>query len=96
MGEILGAVILADNPYLKQTFNLKPLKILAEGDISKIGQIVIDEEQGKAVKILENVNAEAYYAHFAEVLSDHRQSAVIGSFQEQKRIWSTPPNLTKV
>ncbi|XP_012089456.2 uncharacterized protein LOC105647839 [Jatropha curcas] len=91
-GEILGAVILAGNQELKPTFDLKSIKILAEGDETKIGQIVIDEEKGKTVKILENVNPEAYFNHFAEVLKDHRQSAFIGSFQEQERIWNTPPN----
>ncbi|XP_022719305.1 uncharacterized protein LOC111277257 isoform X4 [Durio zibethinus] len=91
LGEILGAAILAGNPHLNQTFTLKPLKVLADGDITKIGEIVIDEEKGKQVTILENFNPETYYDHFVRVLGDHRQSAVLGSFHEQERMWNSPP-----
>lgn len=90
MGEILGAVVLAANPHLNQTFRLKPLKVLGDGDITKIGEIIIDKEQGKQVHVLENVNPQAYYDHFAMVLGDHRQSAVLGSFHEQERMWNSP------
>ncbi|XP_017976295.1 PREDICTED: uncharacterized protein LOC18600329 isoform X1 [Theobroma cacao] len=90
LGEILGAVVLAANPHLNQTFRLKPLKVLGDGDITKIGEIIIDKEQGKQVHVLENVNPQAYYDHFAMVLGDHRQSAVLGSFHEQERMWNSP------
>ncbi|XP_015875259.2 nucleoside hydrolase 3 [Ziziphus jujuba] len=89
LGEILGAVILAgNNPELNEEFNYKLLKVIAEGDISEIGQLIIDENQGKRVKVLKNVNEDAYYDHFTGVFGDHKQSAVIGSFWEQKIIWS--------
>ncbi|KAK3200392.1 hypothetical protein Dsin_023807 [Dipteronia sinensis] len=91
LGEILGAVILGGHSHLNLTYNFKPLKIVADGDISNVGQIIIDEEQGKPVKVMESVNVAAYYDHFAEVLRDKNQSAVIGSFQEQEEIWNTPP-----
>ncbi|KAK0599253.1 hypothetical protein LWI29_003626 [Acer saccharum] len=91
LGEILGAVILGGHSHLNLTYNFKPLKIVADGDISNVGQIIIDEEQGKLVKVMESVNVAAYYDHFAEVLRDQNQSAVIGSFQEQEEIWNTPP-----
>lgn len=98
LGEILGAVIFAaeNHPQLNQKFKFKSLKLLAEGDTSKLGQIIIDEHQGKKVKVLESINPEAYYDHFGNQLGDHRQSAVIGSYDEQKRIWSyTPPKRTE-
>ena len=41
--------------------------------------------------VLENVNLETYYDHFTRVLGDHRQSAVLGSFHEQERMWNTKP-----
>ncbi|XVF06174.1 hypothetical protein REPUB_Repub06bG0024800 [Reevesia pubescens] len=88
LGEILGAVILAGNPHLNQTFTSKPLKVLADGEITKTGELIIDEEQGKQVNVLENFNSETYYDHFTRVLGDHRQSAVLGSFHEQERMWN--------
>uniref|UniRef100_A0A7N2LW35 Inosine/uridine-preferring nucleoside hydrolase domain-containing protein n=1 Tax=Quercus lobata TaxID=97700 RepID=A0A7N2LW35_QUELO len=88
-GEILGAVALAGD--LKPTVQVKPVKIYAEGIESKDGQTVIDEKDGKLVKILENVKPTAYYDLFANRLGDMKQSAIIGSFDEQKRLWSTPP-----
>ncbi|TXG65680.1 hypothetical protein EZV62_006955 [Acer yangbiense] len=91
LGEILGAVILGGHSHLNLTYNFNPLKIVANGDISNVGQIIIDEERGKPVKVMESVDVAAYYDHFAEVLRDQNQSAVIGSFQEQEEIWNTPP-----
>ncbi|KAI3407195.1 uncharacterized protein J3R85_021211, partial [Psidium guajava] len=83
LGEILGAVILASNTSrLNRIFEFKPLDILAEGDESKIGEIIIDEKQGKPVKILRSINEEAYYKHFAEVLGNEKQSAVSGWYGE--------------
>lgn len=91
LGEILGAVTLAGNPHLNQTFTSKPLKVLADGDITVTGEITIAEEQGKQVKVLENINSQAYYDHFTRVLGDHRQSAVLASFHEQERLWTSRP-----
>ncbi|XVE89760.1 hypothetical protein DITRI_Ditri20bG0020800 [Diplodiscus trichospermus] len=91
LGEILGAVILSGNRHLNQTFASKSLKVMADGDITKIGSMIIDEEQGKQVTVLENINPETYYDHFARVLGDYRQSAVLGSFLEQERMWNTKP-----
>lgn len=88
-GEILGAVALAGE--LKPTVQVKPVKIFAEGFESKDGQTVIDKKYGKLVKILENVDPTAYYDLFANRLGNMKQSAVIGSFDEQKRQWSTQP-----
>ena len=96
LGEILGAVVLAGNfSKLDPTFLVKPIKVLAEGVESEDGGVVIDEEQGRLVKIVENVNLGAYYDLFTEQLSSKEQSAVIGSFDEQRRNWSVPLNLTQ-
>lgn len=88
-GEILGAVALADD--LKPNVQVKPVKIFAEGVESTDGQTVIDEKEGKLVKILENVNSTVFYDLFANRLNDTKQSAVIGSFDDQRRQWSRPP-----
>lgn len=94
MGEILGAVILADgSSSANQTIRTKSIKVIAEGDESTDGQIVIDEDHGKVVKILDNLDPVAYYDLFANQLGTEKQSAVLGSFDEQTRIWNTPPSV---
>ncbi|CAL1397067.1 unnamed protein product [Linum trigynum] len=92
LGEILGAIVLAgDHSVVKPVLQVKPIKVLAGGDESTDGQIVIDEKQGKSVKALKSIDPDAYYEAFANQLGEKEQSAVIGSFEEQKRIWNTPP-----
>ncbi|KAK6803788.1 hypothetical protein RDI58_001572 [Solanum bulbocastanum] len=87
VGEILGAVILAsDYSVLKSTFDVKKIKVTATGYESVDGQIIIDEKQGKSVKILENVDHLGYYNVFANRLNDEKQSAVVGSFNKQTRL----------
>ncbi|KAF3457232.1 hypothetical protein FNV43_RR01889 [Rhamnella rubrinervis] len=92
LGEILGAVLLAgDQSHLNTTLQVKAIKVYAEGVESEDGQTVIDEKQGKLVKILDSVNAEAYYHILADQLGVEKQSAVLASFDEQKRMWRRPP-----
>ncbi|CAI0466570.1 unnamed protein product [Linum tenue] len=92
LGEILGAVVLAaDHSILKLALQVKHIKVLAGGDESKDGQIVIDEKQGKHVRALKCIDPDAYYEAFTNLLGEKKQSAVIGSFEEQKRIWNRPP-----
>uniref|UniRef100_M0ZZP5 Inosine-uridine preferring nucleoside hydrolase n=1 Tax=Solanum tuberosum TaxID=4113 RepID=M0ZZP5_SOLTU len=87
VGEILGAVILAsDYSVLKSTFDVKKIKVSATGYESVDGQIIIDEKQGKSVKVLKNVDHLGYYNVFANRLSDEKQSAVVGSFNRQTRL----------
>lgn len=90
VGEILGAVVAGDLSALKSTFEVKKLKVSATGAESEDGEIIMDKEYGKAVKVLENLDPSAYYNLFAKRLGDEKQSAVIGSFNEQRRIWSVP------
>ncbi|PNY01838.1 pyrimidine-specific ribonucleoside hydrolase rihB, partial [Trifolium pratense] len=91
LGEILGAVVLADKSLtLKPKFEVKPIKVLASGDESSDGKIVVDEKNGKLVRILSNVDENAYYNLYANKLGDQYQSAKIASFEEQTRNWSHP------
>ncbi|CAJ2634442.1 unnamed protein product [Trifolium pratense] len=91
LGEILGAVVLADKSLtLKPKFEVKPIKVLASGDESSDGKIVVDEKNGKLVRILSNVDENAYYNLYANKLGDQYQSAKILSFEEQTRNWSHP------
>lgn len=68
---------------------MKPLKVEATGQTSIDGQINVDPEQRKSFKILQTFDHVSYYDVFAERLADEKQSAVIGSFNEQKKIWRT-------
>ncbi|XP_045831329.1 uncharacterized protein LOC123922676 [Trifolium pratense] len=91
LGEILGAVVLADKgSSLKPKFEKKPIKVLASGDESTDGKMVVDEKHGKLVRILSNVEENAYYNLYANKLGDQYQSAKVGSFKEQTRKWRHP------
>ncbi|CAM8979495.1 unnamed protein product [Rhodiola kirilowii] len=94
LGEILGSVIVAGNSSrLNLTMHPRPIKIAATGDEdeSEKGQMDIDVKEGKNVNILQDLNPAAYYDLLTERLTSHKQSAVIASFDEQKRKWSRPP-----
>ncbi|XP_022933721.1 uncharacterized protein LOC111441054 isoform X2 [Cucurbita moschata] len=89
LGEVLGAVSLGGrHQNLKEAFSLKAVKVITEGGESKVGQTIIDEKEGKWVRVLESVEALAFYEHLANALADQNQTAVIGSFEEQKALWS--------
>ncbi|KAG7551169.1 Ribonucleoside hydrolase-like [Arabidopsis thaliana x Arabidopsis arenosa] len=93
LGEILGAVFLGgDHGSLKPKLRAEHLKVIAEGDESIDGKILIDKLRGKQIKILERVDLRSFSESFASRLDDQKQSAVIGSFEEQKKKWSTPPS----
>ncbi|XP_052176489.1 nucleoside hydrolase 3-like isoform X2 [Diospyros lotus] len=93
LGEVIGAVVFAQNhSLLNQTFQSESLKLQASGEISRVGQIGIDRRRGKSAKILKSIDSVKYYEHFASVLGDHKQPTLIGSFDEQKRIWGRPHN----
>ncbi|CAI8610562.1 unnamed protein product [Vicia faba] len=91
LGEILGAVVLAEKASTPKTkFEVKSIKVLASGNESTDGKIVVDEKKGKLVKILSNVEENAYYDLYANKLGDQYQSAKVASFKAQKRQWSHP------
>ncbi|XP_074324153.1 nucleoside hydrolase 3-like [Apium graveolens] len=93
LGEVLGAVVLAgDNSTLKSEFDVKSIRVSATGDVSKDGQLYIDEKQGKSVKVLTNLESSGYYGLLANRLNDKKRSAVVGSFEEQRNIWSRSAN----
>ncbi|XP_073050279.1 nucleoside hydrolase 3-like isoform X2 [Primulina eburnea] len=92
-GEILGAVILAgDHSVLNATFGVKKVQVLATGVESEDGQITIGKNNGNSVRILKNVDSLAYYNVFANQLGEEKQSAVVGSFEEQRRQWNRAQN----
>ncbi|XP_047172572.1 uncharacterized protein LOC124840549 isoform X2 [Vigna umbellata] len=91
LGEILGAVVLGDSySGLDPKFEEKLIKVLADGNEWSDGKVVVDEKDGKLVRILTTVDAKAYYKLYANKLGHEEQSAKIGSFEEQRRRWSHP------
>ncbi|GFY85201.1 inosine-uridine preferring nucleoside hydrolase family protein [Actinidia rufa] len=92
LGEILGAVILGgDHSITNSAFKVRRISVTATGVEYEDGNMKIDEKNGKSVRILENLDPMTYYALFANRLGDEQQSAVVGSFEEQRRTWSSPP-----
>lgn len=81
-----------DHTSLKPKLRAEHIKVIAKGDESKDGQILIDKLQGKQIKILERVDLRGCYESFASRLDDKKQSAVIGSFEDQRKKWSAPPS----
>lgn len=93
LGEILGAVVLADSySGLDPKFEEKPIKVLLDGNESSDGKVVVDEKGGKLVRILSSVDAKAYYSLYANKLGRKEQTAKTRSFEEQRRRWSHPHN----
>nr|XP_043630386.1 uncharacterized protein LOC122601710 [Erigeron canadensis] len=91
LGEILGAIIVAgDQKLLNKTFEIKHLKVYAEGDISRDGEVILDAQKQKGVKVLKDFNHVSCYDMFVDHLVRQEQSAVIASFDKQKILWSSP------
>ncbi|CAD5185186.1 unnamed protein product [Musa acuminata subsp. malaccensis] len=90
LGEVLGAVFLVEHSKLNATMQTEKITILT-GNMSLDGQITVDKRYGKLVNIVDEFDSEAYYKLLADLLGDKQQSAVIGSFDEQQKIWRTPP-----
>ncbi|KAI4304120.1 hypothetical protein MLD38_039674 [Melastoma candidum] len=91
LGEIVGAIVLAtDHALLKPIFKLERVKVMAEGDESSDG-VMYRDPGGKLVRVLESVNLRALRETFSRRLGDTAQSAVIGSFLDQTRMWGHPP-----
>lgn len=89
VGEILGAAFLSHKFHLNPVMLAKRITVSVD-NATTYGQIIVDQRNGKLVNILDDLDQEAYYKHFANLLGDKIQSAVIGSFEEQKKQWSTP------
>ncbi|KAG0489804.1 hypothetical protein HPP92_006667 [Vanilla planifolia] len=88
LGEILGAVFLANPAHLDPVMQVKPVCAMV-GNKSIDGQLYIDETNGKVMKVLHSFNCEVYYSQYAKVLGELNQSAVVGSFDEQMKKWSS-------
>ena len=84
---------MSEQFHLNPVMQAKKISVLA-GNLTTDGQITVDQKKGKLVNVLDSLDSEAYYSQFAKLLGNKTQSAVVGSFDEQKRKWSTPYNET--
>ncbi|KAL9161451.1 hypothetical protein ABFS82_07G022400 [Erythranthe guttata] len=92
LGEILGAVVLGGNTsFLKTSYEVRNVEVVVNGAESENGETNIDENKGRLVKVLQDLDCLAYYHSFAKQLGYEKQSAVIRSFDEQRRLWSSAP-----
>jgi hypothetical protein len=74
---------------LEPSVEVKSICIVANTTESINGLILV-KKSAKPVDVLYSLNTGAYYDHLANSLVNHKQSAPIGSFGEQKAIWSRP------
>jgi hypothetical protein len=79
---------MVQGPELKPSVKVKPLSVVANTAKSTHGQISASKKNAKILNVLDNVNSGIYYTRLANSLSNKKQSAVVGSFEEQKSIWS--------
>lgn len=77
-----------------QKFDYKSVKVLAESVDSTDGEMMVDEKDGKLVRILSHVDAKTYHEIYAKRLGDPNQSAEVGSFKRQRRNWINPHDRT--
>ncbi|VAH19123.1 unnamed protein product [Triticum turgidum subsp. durum] len=86
LGELLGAVFLVQQSHLNHSITQRAITVRS-GHVSIDGQTILRRTNGKVVKVLDHLNADVYYTEFAKLLNAKKQSAVVGSFDEQKRMW---------
>ncbi|CAN6355213.1 unnamed protein product [Urochloa humidicola] len=90
LGEVLGAVYMVQGSDLEPSVEVKPVSIVANTTESTDGQILVRRNSSNLLKILHNLNDGIYYNHLANSLANDKQSAIVGSFEEQKAIWNRP------
>ncbi|XP_078441079.1 inosine-uridine preferring nucleoside hydrolase family protein isoform X2 [Wolffia australiana] len=91
LGEVIGAAILAGDPTVGVVLETVSVKVMTGGDQNKDGMLKRESVNGRPVKVVKSVDPKGYHRHVARTLGDNRQSAVIASFDEQRRIWSKRP-----
>ncbi|XP_025807934.1 uncharacterized protein LOC112886291 isoform X2 [Panicum hallii] len=87
LGELLGSMFLVQQSHLNCSITEKAINV-GSGHVSMHGQTILDETNGKLVKVLDRLDSDAYYTELAKLLATKQQSALVGSFDEQKRVWS--------
>ncbi|KAL6910011.1 hypothetical protein ACP4OV_001269 [Aristida adscensionis] len=90
LGEVLGAFYMVRGSELKPSVERIPISVVANNSRSTDGKFVARRKNGKQVEILSNFDTTIYYNQLGIYLTERKQSAIVGSFQEQMAIWSRP------
>ncbi|XP_057849893.1 nucleoside hydrolase 3 [Cryptomeria japonica] len=90
LGDVVGAATMIGPELIIKTKQM-PVKVVETGDVATDGWTVLDHDKGNSIHVVEDIDLDAYFRHFATMLNDKAQSAVIASYSEQKRLWSTHP-----
>ncbi|PWA63712.1 inosine/uridine-preferring nucleoside hydrolase domain-containing protein [Artemisia annua] len=73
VGEILGELVVASDPnILKPTFEIEHLMVYPQGNISKDGEIIVDTNKTKGIKVLKDFNHVSCYDIFASNLIERK------------------------
>lgn len=91
LGEVVGAAIMADQLQLNLVSQIRPVGVLANGEVDSDGWTIVDHKNGNPINVIEDIDSVAYYSHLSKVLNETKQSAVIASFSAQQKLWNTPP-----
>eukprot|EP01018_Ginkgo_biloba_P029135 Gb_10914 [translate_table: standard] len=94
LGEVLGSVIMVNQPQLKLTTKVKLVRVLASGDVASDGRTIIDHKHGNPISVVEDIDSFAHYKHISTILNQKEQCAVISSFSAQKSMWSKPTRIS--
>ena len=87
LGELLGAVFLVQQSHINHSIAERAISV-SSGHVDTDGQTVLHQSNGKLVKVLDHLDANTYYTEVAKLLNTKKQSAVVASFDAQKRMWS--------
>ena len=87
LGELIGAVFLVQQSHINHSITERAISV-SSGHVDTDGQTVLHQTNGKLVKVLDHLDANAYYTEVAKLLNAKKQSAVIASFDAQKRMWN--------
>lgn len=87
--EVVAAVAMVEKVKWKGYWKQANLIVEATGDVSTDGWTRVDSVMGRKVKYLDEVSAVATATLVADALNSPAQSAVVASFKEQVRTWTT-------
>jgi hypothetical protein len=87
LGEVLGSMFLVQQSHLNYSITEKAISV-GSGHVIMDGQTLLHETNAKLVKVLDCLHSDVYYTELSQLLATKMQSALVGSFDEQKRMWS--------
>lgn len=87
MDEAFLALAYINREKLKKHFKVKPIMVMANGNVATDGWTKVDHLHGKHVRYLNAVNPHTLAVELVKVLNNPSQSAIVASFDEQEKVW---------